>query len=43
MRVPAGVSIIVKMQSEPDADRSLLPLFGLAIIVLLVFVWAYAR
>jgi len=33
----------MKMQSEPGRHRSLLPLFGLAIIVLLVFVWTYAR
>jgi hypothetical protein len=31
------------MQSEPDHRRSLLPLFGLAEIVLLVFVWTYAH
>jgi hypothetical protein len=34
---------LMKMQSEPDHRRSLLPLFGLAVIVLLVFVWTYAH
>jgi hypothetical protein len=41
-----GISLgdmLMKMQSEPGRHRSLLPLFGLAIIVLLVFVWTYAR
>jgi len=36
-----GISLgdmLMKMQSEPRRHRSLLPLFGLAIIVLLVFV-----
>jgi len=43
---PRGVrsgDTLVKIQTDQGHYPSLLPLFGVAIIVLLVFVWTYFR
>ena len=46
LAVPQGFRLgetLVKIQTDGDHHPSLLPLFGVAIIVLLVFVWTYVR